>query len=160
MSLVMPVASTIDFPSSDPSSRLVTHPIPHFLPPHLPFRRISLPTPPTSIGEHRESVVSVASFDSLPEESTPSPGTPTTATAALVRNANVGRKSKGRPLSVETARRGSRKRESKPIDEARESRRYKVIQEFYETEKAYVDGLDLIYEVRPLLVCKSYPDLS
>jgi hypothetical protein len=34
-----------------------------------------------------------------------------------------------------------------PVDDARESRRRKVIMEFFETERAYVDGLDLIYSV-------------
>ncbi|KAJ7173416.1 hypothetical protein C8R46DRAFT_1215363 [Mycena filopes] len=99
------------FPSTDKS-----HPVPRPRPPHLPFRRISLPSNP----RHRESVVSVASFDSLPEE----PAEMETETAPVMRARKV------RPRSTDP----------------REVKRRNVIQEFYETEKAYVDGLELIYE--------------
>lgn len=89
---------------------------------------------------HRESVVSVASFDSLPEE-------PPTVPAIMRNvNANANRRVKGRPSSIDPARRGNR-RSVKPVDEAREVKRRKVIHEFYETEKAYVDGLELVYSV-------------
>lgn len=36
------------------------------------------------------------------------------------------------------------------IDEQREAKRRKVINEFHDTEKSYVDGLELIYSVRML----------
>jgi len=148
MSVVIPVSSIVDFPSTEPSPRFTApHPI-QTRPPHLPFRRISLPTQPPPNLKYRESVVSVASFESFPED----PTTPTSASPVVIRNGHAGRKTKGRPVSVEAARRGSRRRDLKPVDEARESRRKNVIQEFYETEKAYVDGLDLVYSVRPFLV--------
>ena len=87
-------------------------------------------------------MVSVASFDSLPEDSAPPP------IPAIMRNVNSGRKAKGRPMSIDAPKRSRRRDVSvKPVDEARESKRRKVIAEFYETERAYVDGLELIYSV-------------
>ncbi|KAJ7787236.1 hypothetical protein B0H14DRAFT_3505822 [Mycena olivaceomarginata] len=120
----------VAFPTTDKNYQ----PAPRPRPPHLPFRRISLPTNP----RHRESVVSVASFDSLAEEGD-SPVTP--SLPAVMRNLNSPnnnnqRRSKVRPTS-------SRRATKQP--DAREAKRRKVIQEFYETEKAYVDGLELIY---------------
>ncbi|KAJ7065474.1 hypothetical protein C8F01DRAFT_1125715 [Mycena amicta] len=119
----------VAFPTTDKNYQ----PAPRPRPPHLPFRRISLPSHPNP--RHRESVVSVASFDSLPEEGS-SPSSP--SIPAVMRNVNGGRKSKVRPTS-------SSRKLPRQIDGARESKRRKVIQEFFETEKAYVDGLDLIY---------------
>jgi hypothetical protein len=126
----------VAFPTTDKNYQ----PAPRPRPPHLPFRRISLPTNP----RHRESVVSVASFDSLAEEGD-SPVTP--SLPAVMRNLNSPnnnnqRRSKVRPTSS--------RRATKQLD-AREAKRRKVIQEFYETEKAYVDGLELIYSVCSLL---------
>ncbi|KAJ6621508.1 hypothetical protein B0H10DRAFT_2017589 [Mycena sp. CBHHK59/15] len=119
----------VDFPSTDKNFQ----PAPRPRPPHLPFRRISLPSNP-----RRESVVSVASFDSLPEEgdSPSSPAFP--AFPAVMRNVNPPRRSKVRPMS-------SNRRLARPLDDAREAKRRKVIQEFYATEKTYVDGLEMIY---------------
>jgi hypothetical protein len=129
---------------SEPGSKnFNVQPIPHL----RPFRRISLPTAPTS--KHRESVISVASFDSLPEgdEAHVIPG---------VRNGLHGHghgyiaprrlgPGKGR---VESPRRRTRRDVPKPVDDLREAKRRKVIEEFYETERTYVDGLELIYSVR------------
>ena len=115
---------------------------------HLrPFRRISLPTAPTLI--HRESVVSVASFDSLPEEGE-APVLP------RIRAGSHGhghghlapkRLGPGR-ARIESPRRRTRRDVSRPADDPRDAKRKKVIEEFYQTEKAYVDGLELIYSVR------------
>ena len=89
---------------------------------------------------HRQSVVSMASFDSLPE---PSPGA---IMPAVMRNAI--RKSKGRPPSLDAmGKRHSRRKEVPQIDEAREAKRLKIVHEFHDTERAYVEGLDLIYSV-------------
>ena len=89
---------------------------------------------------HRQSVVSMASFDSLPE---PSPGA---VMPAVMRNAI--RKSKGRPPSLDAmGKRHSRRKEVPQIDEAREAKRLKIVHEFHDTERAYVEGLDLIYSV-------------
>lgn len=41
---------------------------------------------------------------------------------------------------------------AKPVDEAREAKRRKVIDEFYQTEHAYVVGLELIYTVSASVV--------
>ncbi|KAJ6568436.1 hypothetical protein DFH09DRAFT_983267 [Mycena vulgaris] len=116
----------VAFPTTDKNFQ----PAPRPRPPYLPFRRISLPS-----NTRRESVVSVASFDSLPEEgdSLSSPSLP-----AVMRNVNPGRRPKARPVS-------SNRRLARPLDDAREAKRRNVIQEFYETEKTYVDGLEMIY---------------
>ena len=114
--------------------------------PHLPFRRISLPTAPSLL--HRASVISVASFDSLPEDNDGSP--PPSA-----RSNYNGKAGKGRLVPSESPRRRNRLRDTsmKPLDEMQANKRQKVVHEFYDTEKAYVDGLDLVYSV-------SYPAVS
>jgi FYVE, RhoGEF and PH domain containing 5/6 len=97
---------------------------------------------------HRESVISVASFDSLPEEGE----APVTYG---IRNGLHGhghgyiapkRLGPGKG-QIESPRRRTRRDVPKPADDLREAKRKKVIEEFYETEKAYVDGLELIYSV-------------
>ncbi|TFK39533.1 hypothetical protein BDQ12DRAFT_734878 [Crucibulum laeve] len=125
--------SSVNFPVSDTGARPV-QPVQHLRPPHLPFRRISLPTAPTLL--HRESVVSVASFDSLPEDE---------VAESLALRMNKGQVD--RLKSIEPPRRRHRKRDpsTKPGHEAREAKRRKIVDEFYETEKVYVDGLELIY---------------
>jgi FYVE/RhoGEF/PH domain-containing protein 5/6 len=88
-------------------------------------------------------VVSMESFDSLPEERSP----PSAVMPAVMRNAI--RKSKGRPPSLDPiGKRHCRKKEVRPLDEAREAKRLKIIHEFQDTERAYVEGLDLVYSVR------------
>jgi hypothetical protein len=66
-----------------------------------------------------------------------------------MRNVNIGRK-KHHLAALE--KRGNRRRELK-VDDAREAKRLKIIHEFYETERAYVDGLELIYSVGCLRFC-------
>jgi len=108
----------------------------------LPFRRISLPTAPSLL--HRVSVVSVASFDSLPEDDD--------ADSSPRRHAkvNVSKSTQSHPVSVESPRRRkARDSSQKPVDDRQAAKRRKVVDEFYETEKAYVDGLELIYSVSP-----------
>ncbi|KAI0713184.1 hypothetical protein C8T65DRAFT_574051 [Cerioporus squamosus] len=126
----------VDFPSAGPD----LHPSPSDLqyqrPTYLPFRRISLPSAPNL--QHRQSIVSTASFDSLPEEG---PG-PVPSTPVVIKNAV---RIRPRPSSVDVSRRGVRRKESRIVDEQREAKRRKVIAEFYETEKSYVDGLELIH---------------
>ena len=102
---------------------------------------MSIPSAPSLL--HRQSVVSMESFDSLPEQRTsPGPVMP-----AVMKNAI--RKSKGRPPSLDAiGKRYSRRKEVRPVDEARDAKRLKIIHEFHDTEKAYVEGLDLIYSVR------------
>ncbi|KZP11136.1 hypothetical protein FIBSPDRAFT_837909 [Athelia psychrophila] len=105
---------------------------------HLPFRRISIPSAPNLL--HRQSVVSVASFDSLPEEQQ-------SAAGGLGAERNGQRRQKGRPPSLDAIgkRNSKRSMNMRPVDEAKEAKRLRVIREFYDTEKAYVEGLDLIY---------------
>ncbi|KAJ7036598.1 hypothetical protein C8F04DRAFT_953853 [Mycena alexandri] len=101
----------VAFPSSGAHQVAAT---PRPRPPHLPFRRISLPS--NINPRHRESVVSVASFESVAEE----------PPVMQQRNKRV----RARPSTADP----------------REVKRRNVIQEFYETERAYVDGLELIYD--------------
>ncbi|CDO74835.1 hypothetical protein BN946_scf185022.g5 [Trametes cinnabarina] len=129
-------AAMVDFPSSGqdlhPSTSLDLH---YQRPTYLPFRRISLPSAPNL--QHRQSIVSTASFDSLPEDRAVVPVTP-----VVIRNAVRGPRQ--RPSSTDVARRVRRK-ESRLVDPQKEAKRRKVIAEFYETEKSYLDGLELIH---------------
>ncbi|KAJ7604394.1 hypothetical protein FB45DRAFT_957079 [Roridomyces roridus] len=122
--------SFVAFPTTDKNYQ----PAPRPRAPHLPFRRISLPS-----NTQRESVVSVASFDSLPEEEGDSPSS--SPMPAVTRNVATaaGRKSKVRPMSSTSRKPG------KLVADSRDNKRRKVVQEFYQTEKAYVDGLEMIY---------------
>ncbi|EIN14293.1 hypothetical protein PUNSTDRAFT_96046 [Punctularia strigosozonata HHB-11173 SS5] len=121
-------ASTVDFPETDGSVVL-----PHPRPAYLPFRRISLPTPPSVA--YRHSVASMDSLDSSTEE------LPRSTPASPVKN--VASKSRSRRTSMEPLKRSAAR--LRPIDETREAKRRKIIMEFYDTERSYVDGLELIY---------------
>lgn len=57
-----------------------------------------------------------------------------------------------RPPSISPMRRKSRGLSVLPLDDPLLVKRRKVMIEFYETEKAYVEGLDLIYEVNKALI--------
>jgi len=110
----------VSFPSTDPTN-LPAVPITH-----LPFRRISLPSVPSSSllsAQHRQSVANFASFDSLPEE----------------------------PIVRRPKRRSLNRKQSRipntPADIAREAKRTKVVREFWDTERTYVQGLDLVHDV-------------
>lgn len=132
----------VDFPSSGTPVPSGDPSIP--LPQHLPFRRISFPTSTRNIPIRPLSVVSTASFDSDNSHLASSPGK------------SPARGPRNRPLSVEANKRVSRRREVKSvvIDEQRDAKRRKIINEFYETERTYVEGLDLIYSVSlQLTVC-------
>lgn len=109
---------SVSFPSTDSA---------HFPAPvtHLPFRRISLPSAPSSTflsaAQHRHSAASLASFE-LPEE----------------------------PILKHHKRRSLNPRHSRtlaPLDAAREAKRAKIIREFWDTERSYLDGLDLVHDV-------------
>src|SRR6266478_4568532 len=122
------------FPSTDPDNASISPPVsPHpLVTPHLPFRRMSLPVAP-NLNLNRQSVASLASFESLSEN-----GTSQNSPTKMLRS---------RRISIENHRRGVRRRGYQAPDKERDTRRRKVIQEFYETERTYVQGLDLIYEV-------------
>ncbi|KAG1724515.1 Rho family DH domain-containing guanine nucleotide exchange factor [Suillus paluster] len=109
----------VTFPSIDSAYFPLAAPITH-----LPFRRISLPSVPSSSlvsAQHRQSVASFASFDSLPEEP-------------------VVRRPKRRSLNRKHSRTPA------PADAAQEAKRAKVIREFWDTERSYVQGLDLVHD--------------
>ncbi|KAL0955221.1 hypothetical protein HGRIS_004123 [Hohenbuehelia grisea] len=141
---VEPPVSSVNFPSSDSADK-VASPTAYTRPPYLPFRRISLPSAPSIM--HRDSVYSVASFDSLPEEDRPQPSPPPpSAFPGAPRTSNGQQRLKRRPMSVDGLKRPRRREvQSRVVDEAQETKRRKIIDEFYETERAYVDGLELIY---------------
>ncbi|KAH9934090.1 uncharacterized protein BXZ73DRAFT_46031 [Epithele typhae] len=135
----------VDFPSSGPDIHIAPSPsaldLAQQRSTYLPFRRISLPSAPNLI--HRQSIVSTASFDSLPEPR-PLLG-PVPVTPVVIRNAVHGPKSRPSTSQLDPVRRGVRRRESRVIDDQREAKRRKVITEFYETERSYLDGLELIH---------------
>lgn len=92
---------------------------------------MSLPVAPNLM--NRQSVVSLASFESLSERGTSQ--NPIATKMLRSRRTSIGH------------RKGVRRRGYQAPDKERDTRRRKVIQEFYETERTYVQGLDLIYEV-------------
>jgi len=51
-------------------------------------------------------------------------------------------------MSMERRRNRFRDSTSNLVDDKLDKKRRKIVDEFYETEKAYVDGLELIYSVR------------
>ncbi|PFH53218.1 hypothetical protein AMATHDRAFT_137895, partial [Amanita thiersii Skay4041] len=139
--------STVQFPSAVPDLLHKQHP-PHGRPPllplsHLPFRRISLPTPTSLLNRH--SIISVASFDSMPEDQPP--------------NTLSNRPNRTRKKSVDAPQQ-SPGISSDPIYHSRAVKRRKIIKEFYDTERVYVDGLDLIYShfLSPLIASLEAPN--
>ncbi len=126
----------LPFPSTDPdTSSAVLSMSPQLLTTHLPFRRISLPATP-NINLNRQSVVSLASFESLPEHGT-----------SLSSIVSPTKKPQSRRTALEARRKGVYRRGHRVPDDEAEAKRRKVIEEFHETERTYVQGLDLIYEV-------------
>lgn len=119
----------LPFPSSDTDTSSLS---PQPLVTHLPFRRMSIPTTP-NINLNRQSVVSLASFESISENG--------------ASRSSITSPTKNRRITLEARRKGVRRRGYRAPDEEAEAKRRKVIEEFYETERTYVQGLDLIYEV-------------
>lgn len=120
-------------------------PSPHRRQPLISFRRISLPPPPALL--NRQSSASLTSFDSFPDGHS----------TELVADHNtvvkgITRKALHKHSHVDVGKRPRKRRESvKPqveIDENKAVKRRKIIAEFYDTERAYIQGLDLIYTVR------------
>lgn len=125
--------STTAFPTDGALDIVIPTPLPQ------PFRRISLPSAPNL---HRQSIISTISFNPLAEENH-IPG----ATMPAVIKSTL-REPKNRPSSVELGRRAGRRREVRALDEKKEAKRKQIINEFRDTERTYVDGLELIYSVR------------
>ncbi|KAF9054716.1 hypothetical protein BJ165DRAFT_1440572 [Panaeolus papilionaceus] len=129
----------------DVSHNVLAHP----RPPHLPFRRISLPSPPPMIPD-RTSMVSVGSFEVYAEDGSSF----SSPQGVQLRNHRTSAYMGDPPMSGGRRRSRARRESSvKPEDRTRIgqeelkmlAKRQKIIEEFYETEKAYVDGLELIY---------------
>ena len=143
------MASSVTFPVSESPQKQSKVPPPISRPPHLPFRRISLPTAPSIA--YRESVFSIVSVDSLPEDDEQLPH-PRMAPVTIggVKSNGEGRTT--RQISIESPRKRKRTRDStsKPPNDKLLMKRKRIVDEFYETEVAYVDGLDLIYNVSSL----------
>lgn len=136
LSPAMSSPAQLHFPSTDSDSASTSSPVSsQQLVPHLPFRRISLPPPP-NLNLNRQSVVSFASFESLPDHGT-----------SLSQIVSPTKKFKSKRTSTDAHRKGVRRCGHQAPDKERDAKRRKVIQEFYETERTYVQGLDLIYEV-------------
>jgi len=146
------MASSVTFPLSESPQKQSKVSPPFSRPPHLPFRRISLPTAPSIA--HRESVFSVISVDSLPEgddEQVPPPR----AAAVFIGGVKANGEGRGtRQISIESPRKRKRTREStsRPPGDKHFMKRKWIVDEFYETEVAYVDGLDLIYNVSSMIL--------
>lgn len=124
--------SLLLFPSADADNASLSPPVSPFVTHQLPFRRMSLPVAP-NLNSNRQSIVSLASFESLSER-----GTSQNAVATKMS------RSRRTPMGP---RKSVRRRSYQAPDKERDTRRRKVIQEFYETERTYVQGLDLIYEL-------------
>lgn len=115
----------VSFPTSQELALVAPLPVPH-----LPFRRISLPSAPSLVLAQRQSVVSFTSSDSLAED-----------------QVHVHQHRRGRRRSLNPAGRSHRQTQA---DDDRQAKRIKIIAEFYATEKSYLDGLDLVYNVSAL----------
>ena len=137
-------ASSVVFPveQNDPSASRQSPENPP-RPPHLPFRRISLPSV-SHAAESRHSVVSFASFDSTPEENQPSLLAPVNGVATQQKT-HPHPHLHHRPSSRLRTR--STNKHNGATNVALREKRRKVINEIFETERAYVNGLDLIYTV-------------
>jgi FYVE, RhoGEF and PH domain containing 5/6 len=138
----------VDFPAIDGTKPSVVHGTDVQLTPtpYLPFRRISLPSAPNLA--QRQSIVSIASFDSIPEGPQP-------VALSIPLNKSPSKGPNRPSSSQDPTKRVNRRRDVKSIvvvDEQREAKRRKVIHELYETERTYVDGLELIYSVCVLRV--------
>lgn len=123
---------------------------------HLrPFCWIPLPTAQTLM--HCKSVASVASFDFLPEEGEAPVLSGIRAGSHRHGHGHLAPKrlgpGKGR---IESPHRQMKHDVSRPADDPRNAKQKKVIEEFYQTEKVYVDSLDLIYSVHYLDCCPSF----
>ena len=124
--------SLLLFPSTEADNASILSPVSPPVIHQLPFRRMSLPVAP-NLNLNRQSVVSLASFESLSERGTSQ--NPIATKTVKSRRTSIG------------PRKGVRRRGYQAPDKERDTKRRKIIQEFYETERTYVQGLDLIYEV-------------
>ena len=139
--IVVPLS--VSFPAPDSAGApLVTHP----RPPHLPFRRISLPAAPSSM-IHRQSIVSMESFDSLPEE-----GSGTSQPIPILSKLPPRRSA---PSAFDSPTRSRARR--RLYNDRNDDKRRRIINEFYETERSYFGGLELVYSVSRTFLVRLAP---
>lgn len=141
--------TSVAFPStSDLHQGPTVPPSPQRRQPLISFRRISLPPPPALL--NRQSSASLASFDSFPDAS--GNAGENGSDQAFVRGPS--RKLLHKQSHVGGQKQSRKRRESikpKPhVDEHKALKRRKIITEFYDTERAYIQGLDLIYSVHEI----------
>lgn len=135
--------------------------------PHLPFRRISLPAVPSQAAiaharaaqsqsvSNRLSVAATAAIGSLPEEQQPQP-------SSYINNIDPGPQS-SIPKQRRTTSRPSSLAVPPPPRPPRpsgiEHKRTQIIREILGSERSYVDGLDLIYDLflEPLIHSLEHP---
>jgi len=127
------VPSSASFPAPDSGAPLIARPRPS----HLPFRRISLPAVSSPM-MHRYSVVSMESFESLPEE-----GAGTSQPIPILSKSPPRRPP---PSAFDSPTRSRARR--RPRNDRNDEKRRRIINEFYETERSYFGGLELVYSVR------------
>jgi FYVE, RhoGEF and PH domain containing 5/6 len=134
------VPSSVSFPVLDSGTPLIANQ----RPPHLPFRRISLPSAPSPM-MHRQSVVSMESFESLPEEGA--------GTSQIITISSKPPFRRSPPSAFDSPTRSRPRR--RPYNDRNDDKRRRIINEFYETERSYFGGLELIYSVSCTLLVSS-----
>ena len=136
------VPSSVSFPVLDSGTPLIALQ----RPPHLPFRRISLPSTPSPM-IHRQSVVSMESFESLPEEGA--------GTSQIITVSSKPPSRRSPPSAFDSPTRSRPRR--RLYNDRNDDKRQRIINEFYETERSYFGGLELIYSVSRTLLVPSAP---
>ena len=126
------VPSSVSFPTLGSGTPLIAHP----RPPYLPFRRISLPNASSPM-IHRQSVVSMESFESLPEEGS--------GTSQIIPIPSKPSSRRPPPSAFDSPTRSRPRR--RPYNDRNDDKRRRIINEFYETERSYFGGLELINSV-------------
>jgi len=144
----MTTHTRISFPTSESFSPVSLQPAPLI----QPFRRISLPSFPPVF--QTNSIESISSFDSSAEGQEVRPR----LTVAVHNSGNLcsskivsanSHSTQTRLIPIESPKWHSRRHSSsaQPTSDINFLKRKKVLEEFYATEKSYVDGLELIYSV-------------
>jgi FYVE, RhoGEF and PH domain containing 5/6 len=124
-------------------------------PPHLPFRRISMPSVPSQVTmaqlrtanmnakkDHRVSVASQQSTDSLPEGQRVGEHSSHNSSNNIGFPSPKSRRTMSRPSSLQPPPKTSM------VTASAVAKRKKVLRELLDTEKTYLDGLEFINEVR------------
>ncbi|KAG8859458.1 hypothetical protein FRB91_007858 [Serendipita sp. 411] len=161
------MASSVDFPGfrEDAAGLNTTSPVPQ-RPLHLPFRRISMPTVPSPatlaqlrtanphLKDHRVSVASQHSLESQPENPNGQRNSAYITPSPISSSSPKPRRSMSRPSSLQPPPR------TPTIASSTIAKKKKVLRELLETERTYVDGLELINEhfLAPLVKSAQEPN--